>query len=440
MMAARKITLLRQSHPLWHFMTTESNLKQPHKGSLLVIFLTVFIDLLGFGMVLPLLPIYADQFPSIDSSGWMLGALMASFSAMQFIFAPMWGWLSDRIGRRPVLMIGLASSVLFYTLFGIATIQENLILLFVARIGAGIAGATISTAQAYIADSTTLENRSKGMALIGMAFGLGFTFGPLLGFLAVPTRDAAPGPLPGFVAAGMSAVALLLAVFWLPESRSRDSKAVGRKIFDFSGFRLAISIPSIALLLCAIFVCLFSFASFETTLSLLIKQGKDGAASVFQFSWGQVCLTYAFIGLTLALVQGGLVRRMAGRVSEGSLAAFGAMTEVVGFGLVLVAVSQQSVAWLLTALGVVVAGFAFMQPSLNALLSRRSDPEKQGMILGIGQSFSSMARILGAALGIPLLKMYVSLPYYVATGLMLLGFVLVLLASKSGKDYKSDIV
>src|SRR5947207_5764167 len=123
----------------------------PGKGSLLVIFLTVFIDLLGFGMVLPLLPIYAQQF-TVDESGAMLGALMASFSLMQFIFAPLWGRLSDRIGRRPVLMVGLAGSVVFYTLFGVATVTKQLALLFVSRIGAGIAGATIPTAQAYIAD------------------------------------------------------------------------------------------------------------------------------------------------------------------------------------------------------------------------------------------------------------------------------------------------
>ncbi len=183
----------------------------PRRGSLLVIFLTVFIDLLGFGMVLPLLPIYAQSF-DVGASGWVLGLLMASFSAMQFLFAPLWGRLSDRIGRRPVLMVGLAGSVVFYTLFGIATVLQSIAWLFVARIGAGIAGATISTAQAYIADSTSLENRAKGMALIGAAFGFGFTLGPLLGGLALPGEGSQPGPGPGYVAAGLSALALLLAL------------------------------------------------------------------------------------------------------------------------------------------------------------------------------------------------------------------------------------
>src|SRR5205085_1547129 len=149
----------------------------PSRGSLLVIFLTVFIDLLGFGMVLPLLPIYARSF-EIKQEGLVIGLLMASFSAMTFIFAPLWGRLSDRIGRRPVLIVGLAGSVAFYILFGLATVWKSLAWLFVARIGAGIAGATIPAAQAYVADVTSLKNRAKGMALIGAAFGLGFTFGP----------------------------------------------------------------------------------------------------------------------------------------------------------------------------------------------------------------------------------------------------------------------
>src|SRR6476659_888059 len=192
---------------------------EPAGGSLLVIFLTVFIDLLGFGMVLPLLPIYASDF-GLAEHGWQLGMLMASFSLMQFLFAPLWGRLSDRIGRRPVLMVGLLGSVVFYALFGVASIYRSLLLLLVARIGAGIAGATISTAQAYIADTTTPQTRARGMALIGAAFGLGFTFGPLLAAAAILSSgtNVSNSPWPGFVASGLSAVALLLAIFRLPES------------------------------------------------------------------------------------------------------------------------------------------------------------------------------------------------------------------------------
>src|SRR6476469_9956638 len=204
----------------------------PSRGSLLVIFLTVFIDLLGFGMVLPLLPIYAKNF-GVKEAGWEIGLLMSSFSAMTFIFAPLWGRLSDRIGRRPVLIVGLAGSVGFYILFGVATVFRSMALLFVARIGAGIAGATIPAAQAYIADVTSLQNRAKGMALIGAAFGLGFTFGPLLGAAALLfSGSVETSPWPGFVAAILSGIAALLAVFLLPESLRPGSHHAGHAIID----------------------------------------------------------------------------------------------------------------------------------------------------------------------------------------------------------------
>lgn len=453
----------------------------PRKGSLLVIFLTVFIDLLGFGMVMPLLPLYANEFQQ-DEHGWQLGVLMASFSAMQFFFAPIWGRVSDRIGRRPVLMLGLTGSIVFYSLFGVATIMKSYWLLLLTRIGAGIAGATIPTAQAYIADTTSLENRPKGMALIGMAFGLGFTFGPLLGFLAAPREDADPGPWPGYAAAILSAGALALAVFHLPESRHAKSESAGRKWLDLEGLRAAIAAPSIGMLLVAIFVCVFSFANFESTLSLLIKgqkevaqdQREDGApnqvvasrasesrasasrgqdetpgeqqpvagpkqrktvASPFHFDWGSVCLTYAYIGFMLAIIQGGIVRRLAGRVPEGTVASSGALIQAVGFGLVAAAIGAASAVLLFVALAVVVLGFSMMQTNLQSLLSRRSDPAKQGVVLGFGQSVNSLARIIGPLLGIPMLRLQLGLPYYLAAGMMAVGFALVVAANRAGRDY-----
>src|SRR3984893_4496256 len=175
------------------------------RSALLIVFLVVFIDLLGFGIVLPVLPLYASDiltplFPGDAQRllrGGILGLLMASFSAMQFFFAPIWGRISDRIGRRPILLLGLFASVVFYTLFGVASqvgahgwLRLALALLFVSRLGAGVAGATISTAQAVIADTTTPERRARGMALIGAAFGIGFTFGPLLRFASLATGEA----------------------------------------------------------------------------------------------------------------------------------------------------------------------------------------------------------------------------------------------------------
>jgi MFS family permease len=403
--------------------------EQPSKGSLLVIFLTVFIDLLGFGMVLPLLPLYANQFTA-DESGWLIGLLMASFSAMQFLFAPLWGRLSDRVGRRPVLMVGLAGSVVFYTLFGLATVWQNVVWLFVARIGAGISGATIPTAQAYIADTTTLETRAKGMALIGAAFGLGFTFGPLFGYFALPTGEGDPGPGPGFAAAGLSAAALALAWFKLPESLQKGGHTGVHRIFDAAAWRDALATPSIGALLFALFICIFAFANFETTLSMLIK-GEE-----FQFTFREVMLTYAYIGLSLTISQGFLVRRLSTRVPEAAMAGTGAIVEMLGFWLITFAINNKSIGLLFGALTIVVVGFALLMPSLNALVSRRSDPAKQGGILGIAQSISSLARIVGPVVGIPLLKRQVGLPYWTAIGMMAIGFMLILYAAGRGKDYE----
>jgi MFS family permease len=420
----------------------------PRKASLVVIFLTVFIDLLGFGMVLPLLPIYAKDFaeqlglaPGHAQIGLLIGLLMSSFSLMQFLFAPLWGRVSDRIGRRPVLMVGLGGSVIFYTLFGIATIYKSLPLLFASRIGAGVAGATISTAQAYIADATTLQTRARGMALIGAAFGLGFTFGPLFGFLAVPSGTGDPGPGPGYAAAALSAVALALAYFKLPESLRRDSARQRPHWFDMRALRGALTTPGIGLLLLTIFICVFSFANLESTLSLMINAEDVGYAFNFQ----QVCLTYAFIGFVLTMVQGGIVRQVATRLPESVMASGGAVVEVIGFVVLTRAAVHPSLGLLLVGLAIVVTGFAFVTPSLNSLLSRWSDPARQGGILGIGQSISALARILGPMAGVPLFEnraladrlsvKAAEMPLFLATGLTLVSLVLVLIAAGRGRDY-----
>ena len=274
-------------------MTGENS--PPNKGSLLVIFLTVFIDLLGFGIVLPLLPLYADQFGS-DTSGFVIGMLMAIFSIMQFIFAPLWGALSDRIGRRPVIIVGLIGSVVFYTLFGIATMYHSLTGLFITRIGAGIAGATVSTAQAYIADTTSNENRARGMALIGVAFGLGFTLGPVFAYFAVAfsADQQTPGAGPGFVAAGLSLIALMMAIFVLPESKTATSTTKAKKWYDAAAWQVAFQTKALVFLLSGVFICIFAFASFETTLSLLIKGSDNFEDAPFNFSFKQVCGYFCF--------------------------------------------------------------------------------------------------------------------------------------------------
>ena len=407
----------------------------PSRGSLLVIFLTVFIDLLGFGMVLPLLPIYAEAF-GVKEGGWEIALLMSSFSAMQFLFAPLWGRVSDRLGRRPILILGLAGSAFFYFLFGVATVRQSLTWLFITRIGAGIAGATISTASAYIADVTTPKTRAKGMALIGAAFGLGFTFGPLIGAAALRFSESASSvatsPWPGYAAALLSAAAFLLALLLLPESLHRGEAHVHHDVLEFTAWRDAIATASIPALLTTSFVSVLSFGAFETTLSLLLKR-------VQHFEFYQVLLYFAFIGLTLTFAQGVLVRRLSGRVGEVKLALAGCVTTIAGFLFLSFASQAGSVPILMAASAVEVTGFALMTPSIQSLISRRSDPAKQGAIMGVAQSISALARIFGPLISVPLFFVQPTLPYWTAIVMMAGAIAVFLLFARHGRDYGTPV-
>lgn len=417
----------------------------PRRGSLFVIFLTVFIDLLGFGMVIPLLPIYANLLPAMRGlsevqQGLAIGLLMSSFSIMQFLFAPLWGRLSDRVGRRPVLIVGLAGSVVCYTMFGLAAEWLSLTWLFVARIGAGLAGATISTAQAYIADSTTLEGRSKGMALIGAAFGLGFTIGPAFGVVSLwLSGEDSLSPWPGYLAAALSLGALVLAIFRLPESLPPEGARSQHRLFDLKAMSDALSMPSVGTLILAAFVSILAFACFESTLSMLLQYKSDAAIHAHERGVhrlpARLMLVFCYIGLVLSFAQGFLVRRLAGRISDERLTAIGSLVAVIGFALLALASYQVGIPSLMGALTVAIIGFAMITPSLNALISRRSDPARQGGILGLNQSAGALARIIAPVAGNFLLKLHHTYPYWAATALMLVGAALIAVAARSGKDY-----
>jgi MFS family permease len=395
------------------------------RAPLLVIFVTVFIDLLGFGIVVPLLPRYATDFHASDAT---IGLLMSSFSAMQFLFSPVWGRLSDRIGRRPVLMMGLLSSSVFYALFGYATWAGSLPLIFVSRIGAGIAGATIATAQAYIADSTAETERGKGMALIGAAFGVGFTFGPLLGALWVSDDPgAAPSAAPGFVAAGLSFLAFCSALFVLKESLRRDIKPQERQWWHFKSFKTALSVPTMGMLVLTFFVATFAFANFEPTLARLTKEKG------FEFSDRDNFYLFAYVGFSLSLAQGLFVRRLLPVVGEVAMVIAGTVLMCVGLLGVGVAARLASTTVLLIVLPVSVCGFAGLTPSLQSLVSRRTAANVQGEVLGVLQSSSSLARILGPLFGNILYGVGSdhAAPYYFGAGVMALAFFLSLGISRA---------
>ncbi len=436
---------------------------KPHRGSLLIIFLTVFIDLLGFGIVLPLLPIYGEKFAHMHhltpaQTGWLVGLLMSSFSAMQFLFLPIWGRLSDIFGRRPILLVGLAGSTTFYALFGIATIWHSLVWLFVARIGAGIAGGTISTAQAYIADTTSAADRTKGMALIGAAFALGFTLGPVIGALSLLAGTSGDvSPWPGYFAAGLSGSAFVLALWMLPESKTPHSKQARRGLLDIQGLRVALTTSSVGLLLLTSFIVICSLAAFEATLSPVINALYNKAASGAEdmvgmqraIAWARglgyhtpaeirhviVLGTFAYLGLVMTLAQGFLVRRLAGRASEGSMAVGGTLLATFSLLVLSFTVQRENFGWLCLSMAVFVIGLAFVTPSLQSLISRRISPDQQGHVLGVAQSVSSLARIIGPVLGMRLFAETPQLPLWAATVVMTLAAAFTWIAVRAGRDF-----
>jgi DHA1 family tetracycline resistance protein-like MFS transporter len=421
----------------------------PPRGALLVVFLTVFIDLLGFGIVLPVLPRQAEPYlnamgmPPLEggAGGAVIGVLFAVFSLMQFIFSPIWGRLSDRIGRRPILLISLTGSVIFYALYGYAVsgpvdpaptraaALTALGLILLARVGAGIAGASVGTAAAVIADCTTPENRARGMALIGIAFGGGFTLGPLIAYFGLAVFDEARWGV-GAIASLLSFVALLIAIFVFRETR-RPGAGVTKEFPSMSRSLTVLRMPGVGGLVLVYFLSIFAMASFESTLALLTK-------AAFGMGDNANFLVFAAIGFTLMLA-GGAYRPLAKRLPERRLLVIGVTVLLVGMVMVgLVAwgvtnrgeVAGEGSPWrwaFYAAAALAVCGFAFVNPSVSALISRRADADRQGEVLGVNQSFASLARILGPMAGLSLFSLHPShaLPY--AAAVIVLGAVAALL-------------
>lgn len=343
---------------------------------LATLFLIVFTDLVGFGIVIPLLPLYAERY---DPSPWVFGLLMASFSAMQFLFAPVLGRLSDRIGRRPVLLVSLAGSVAGYLLFAAA---DSLLLLFASRIVSGIAGANIATAQAVIADLTPVTERARGMGLIGAAFGLGFIAGPAIGGGAVHLSPAAPG----LAAAIFSAIAFLMTVLLLPESLPPERRGErGPSRWGLLRLADAWRHRELAPLLTIGFAIVTGFSAFEVTFAQLVHNR-------FGLNEGQVAFLFVYVGILAAIVQGALVGRLVRRFGERPLLLTG--LTLTATGLLLIGLESR-LGTLIAILPLLAIGQGMTMPSLSALVSHAASPEQQGEVLGAFQGVASLARVVG---------------------------------------------
>jgi multidrug resistance protein len=350
------------------------------RPSLVVLFVTVFIDLMGFGIVIPLLPLYAER---MSATAFEAGVLLAVYSLMQLLFAPVWGRLSDRVGRRPVLLMSLAGSALSYLLLATA---GSLGMLFAARVLAGVAGANIPVAQAYIADVTSGAERTRGMGLIGAAFGLGMVIGPALGGGLLLLGPRAPE----LFAAGLCLANVLVAAVRLPESHapSGSRRDAFRHPLAPRAVRAVVRRGGVAGLLATFFFVTLGFAVMEGTFSLTATHRHGYPAS-------QVAGLWLYMGLVAVVVQGWLVGRLARRVPERLLVMAGAAA--LGMGLAAVPWADPGPE-LLIALALVVAGQGLASPSLASLLSR-SAGTAQGAVLGLSQSLSAAARVIGPAAG-----------------------------------------
>lgn len=345
--------------------------------SLLTVFLVVFIDLVGFGIVIPILPYYATQF---GASAWQLGWLMAVYSLMQFLVSPLWGRLSDRVGRRPVLLISILGTVASMTLLGFA---RSLEWLFVGRLLAGIFGANISTAYAYIADVTTEENRAKGMGAVGAAFGLGFIFGPAIG--GVLSRYGYDFPM--FAGAMLAFVNLLFAYFRLEEphltSEQRSSNRTKR--FDWQNIRRVLDDRRTRLAIGVFFLVTLAVTQMESTFAIYM-------AAQFGFSAQQAGMLLALIGIIMVGMQGGLIGKLARRFGEMKLILWGILICTMGLFGFAVSPTLGRVIFSLSILGI---GHGALHPSLSSLASLGAAKDRRGATMGVFQSSGSLARVVG---------------------------------------------
>jgi DHA1 family tetracycline resistance protein-like MFS transporter len=348
----------------------------------IALFMTVFVDLVGFGIVLPLQPFYAQK---LGAAPDVVTLVAASYTAAQFVFAPLWGRLSDRIGRKRVLLITIAGSCAGYLWLAFA---DTLIVLFLARAFGGAMAANMGVAHAYVADVTPAKDRARGMGRIGAAAGLGFVAGPAIGgLLAGPDPVNPDFQLPFFAAAVFSALAFVAAMVFLRETVVAEAGAASRGS-SLRDLAVAIGRPGLALLLALVFMTPFVFSGIETILALWSERA---------LGWGpeRNGYAYAFMGFVAVMVQGFAVGPLTRGLGEGRVVAGGAVA--VMLGAILAPVMADAVG-LYIALGLIVGGVCVSGPTLTSLVSHHAGADERGAILGLSQSSAGLGRILGPAL------------------------------------------
>ncbi|WP_423802311.1 MFS transporter [Neobacillus sp. SAB-20_R2A] len=367
------------------------------KTALPILFVVMFLVMVGFGIIIPVLPFYAEE---MGANPTELGLLMAVYSLMQLIFAPMWGRLSDRIGRKPVMMIGITGLALS---FFIQAISTELWMLFVARILGGIlSSANMPTAMAYVADITTEENRGKGMGIIGAAVGLGFVFGPAVGGIFSKISLS----MPFFLASGSAAITLVLVFLLLKESKHVTGQASEEKSSIWKAFTREVSV----LFFVQLFISL-SLSGLEATFAYFAAE-KAGLDST------QLGYIFMIMGFGGALVQGGLVGRLTKKYGESAVIQGGMIVSAIGFGLILLVDNFTTAAIYLTIFGL---GNGVIRPSVSSLLTKTSSAG-HGSSTGLLSSFDSLGRIIGPPLGGWLFSLAIGLPYISGAIITILAF------------------
>jgi MFS transporter, DHA1 family, tetracycline resistance protein len=365
---------------------------------LLIIFLTIFVNLVGFGIIIPLLPFYAETF---GASPLVIGLLFAVFSLCQLFAAPALGDMSDRYGRRPILIFSLAGTVVSFVMLALA---HSVVMLFAARIVDGLSGGNISTARAYVADITEPKDRARAYGIIGAAFGLGFILGPALsGILAAVSYTA-----PIWAAAGLTLVATAMAWLWLPETVHRAKAGVGN---PFAYLPDLLKRSAIRRVLTIDFLYWLAFATFQTTFSLFV-------ARRFGFGVSKTGYFFAAFGLLGAVIQGGFIRPIVKRLGDKPTFLMGLSFGAVG--LVCAALSH-SVTLFALSLVPLAFGIGFGHPTMSSLVSLVARGDEQGRVQGAASAVESLGRTIGPIWGNASLQQYSeSTPYISAAALLLL--------------------